>query len=484
MSSGTHNAKKVLLINPNQMKPPVTPLALDYLAQALRQNHFDVDVLDLCFATDFSQAIDDYFAADSPIAVGITFRNIDDSFFLSQDFFVPGLKRVIDYLKARTSAPLILGGSGFSVMPEAILSYCDVDLGIWGEGEYSLPLLVARIATEQDFQDVPGLIYRRNHRFHRNPPKYLDLSQFPTPGRNAIDNRRYFLEGGMGAIEDKRGCSKGCIYCVDPVGKGRQLRLRAPDSVADEIERLLELGIDHFHFCDSEFNISEAHARDVCLKLIERGLGTRIRWYAYCSPVPLSDELAALFQRAGCAGIDFGADSGTDHMLRTLGRDFAVADLRHTAEVCHRQGIVFMYDLLLGGPGETEESLRETIETMKRLEPSRVGAALGVRIFPETKLAALVRGQGPLTENPNLYGLARENDEFFAPVFYLSSALGPDAPRYLSELIGGDERFFFGATDEVDQNYNYNENTILVNAIKAGYRGAFWDILRRLAEKG
>ena len=475
------DAKKVLLINPNQMKPPVAPLALDYLAHALTQNHFDVDILDLCFAADSAQAIDDYLARNSPVAIGITVRNIDDTFIASQDFFIPELKEVIDRLRMRTSAPLILGGSGFSVMPEAILSYCDVDLGLWGEGEYSLPLLIAKIASNQEWRDVPGLVYRSDQGFHRNPPKYLKLSEF-APERDAVDNRRYFAEGGMGSVEDKRGCAQGCIYCVDPVGKGRRVRLRPPDSVADEIEKLLELGIDHFHFCDGEFNIPEAHAREVCLKLIERGLGSKLRWYAYCSPAPFSHELANLCQRAGCAGIDFGVDSGNDHMLRTLGRDFTGDDLRRTADACHRQGIVFMYDLLLGGPGESKKSLQETIELMKRLSPSRVGAAMGIRIFAQTKLAALVRRQGSLTKNPNLHGTVERNDNFFAPVFYLSSALGPDAQGYLSELITGDERFFFGATGDADQNYNYNENTILVNAIEAGYRGAFWDILRRLAE--
>jgi radical SAM superfamily enzyme YgiQ (UPF0313 family) len=481
LNPATPDAKKVLLINPNQMKPPVAPLALDYLAHALRQNHFGVDILDLCFSADAAQAIDGYLARNSPVAIGITLRNIDDSFMASQDFFVPGLKEITDHLKTRTSAPLILGGSGFSVMPEVILSYCDVDLGLWGEGEYSLPLLIAKIATNQEWRDVPGLVYRSDQGSHRNKPKYLKLSEF-TPERDALDNRRYFVEGGMGAVEDKRGCAKGCIYCADPLGKGKQVRLRTPDSVADEIGRLLELGIDHFHFCDSEFNIPEAHAREVCLKLIERGLGNKVRWYAYLSPAPFSDELANLCQRAGCAGIDFGADSGNDSVLRKLGRDFTGDDLRRTADACHRQGIVFMYDLLLGGPGESKKSLRETIELMKRLSPSRVGATMGIRIFAQTKLATLVQRQGPLTENPNLHGTVEGNDNFFAPLFYLSSALGPDAQGYLSDLIAGDERFFFGATGDADQNYNYNENTILVNAIKAGYRGAFWDILRRLAE--
>ena len=119
---------------------------------------------------------------------------------------------------------------------------------------------------------------------------------------------------------------------------------------------------------------------------------------------------------------------------------------------------------------------------MKRLSPSRVGASIGVRIFPETRLAAMVRKQGRIEQNPNLHGALDE--KFFAPVFYLSSALGEDAPQYLAELIAGDERFFVMSGESADQNYNYHDNTLLMNAIRDGYRGAFWDIMRRLAEGG
>ena len=247
----------------------------------------------------------------------------------------------------------------------------------------------------------------------------------------------------MGNIETKRGCNKGCIYCADPLIKGKTLRLRSPKSVVDEIESLLRAGIDYFHFCDSEFNLPSVHAEEVCLEIIRRGLGNKVRWYTYASPVPFTEEMAILFQRAGCRGINFGVDSGSDRMLRSLGRDFSVEDLSHTAYLCHRQGLVFMYDLLLGGPGETKETLRQTIELMKELSPSRIGATLGVRIFPGTGLASMVRAMGPLYQNPNLQGNVSGNEQFFAPIFYLSSALGADAPQYLADLIAGDERFFF-----------------------------------------
>ena len=474
--------EKVLLVNTNQMKPPVAPLALDYLASALGANGFEVDLLDLCFSEDFAREIDRHLASNSACAIALTLRNTDDTHFAGQDFFVPRFKEIADHLKSHTSAPIILGGAGFSIMPEAILEYCDLDLGIWGEGEIPLARLVEKIVSGEDYYDVPGLVYRREKGFGRNPPRYVNLRNMPTPERKTVDNRRYFAEGGMGSIETKRGCPKSCIYCADPLGKGRRIRLRSPRSVGDEIEALLEMGIDHLHFCDSEFNLPPSHAEAVCREIIERGLGTRVRWYAYCSPTPFSQETAVLFEKAGCAGINFGVDSASDRMLRTLGRDFTVDDLERTAKICHRGNIVFMYDLLLGGPGETRDSLRETIETMRRLSPHRVGAALGIRVFPGTRLAALVRKEGPIAKNPNLHGAADENESFLAPVFYLSSALGDDAPQYLAQLVAGDERFFSSFAQAAERNYNYNENLVLVEAIKNGYRGAFWDILRRLAE--
>jgi len=473
----------VLLVNPNRMKPGVAPIALDYLAHALRQAGFEVDLLDLCFSPDPAPEIERYFATAAPLAVAVTLRNSDDCWFASQDFCLRHYREIIEQVQARTDAPIILGGSGFSVMPEAILAYCGLELGVWGEGEYALPRLLSRMARGRDGHDVPGLVYATATGYQRNQPRYLDLSRISAPRRDAVDNRRYFEEGGMGAIETKRGCSKGCIYCADPVGKGRRVRLRSPQSVAEEIEMLLGADIDHFHLCDSEFNLPITHAEAICRELVERRLGVRIKWYTYASPAPFTPGLASLMRKAGCAGINFGVDSACDRMLRALGRDYTNEEVARTAQLCHREGLVFMYDLLLGGPGETRESLRETIEAVKRLSPHRVGPSLGVRIFPGTRLAAMVRDEGPLDQNPSLRGTTAGNEAFFVPVFYLSAELGPEAQGCLAELIGGDERFFFTSRDSADKNYNYNDNSALVNAIRKGYRGAFWDILRRLAEE-
>ena len=475
---------RVLLVNPNRMKPPVTPIALDYLTHALVQQGIQADVLDLCLCEEWKAAVDDCLAGGSVDAVGITLRNIDDTTFASQEFFLPGFKEVTDYLRRSISAPIVVGGSGFSIMPEDVLGFCGLDLGIVGDGEESLPALVRKLSAGEDVRSVPGLLFRNGNGFQRNAIAWRDLNDRVVPSRSAVDNRRYLTEGGMGSIETKRGCTRGCIYCVDACSKGHMLRCRSPQAVVSEIEALLSQGIDCLHLCDAEFNLPASHAEGVCQEIIRRGLGEKVAWYTYASPVPFDGETAALYRKAGCQGINFGVDSADNGVLRRLGRDFDVDDLRRTADVCHEQGLVFMYDLLLGGPGETEESLNQTIEAMKDMSPDRIGTALGVRTFPGTRLAELVRQSGPLESNRNLHGVVAGNERFFRPIFYLSAEMGEDPNGYLDSLIGSDERFLFMKPPQVgDMSYNYNDNHRLVEAIRQGYRGAFWDILRKVSER-
>ena len=478
--SSSLDSKRILLVNPNEMKPPVVPIGLDYIASALASAGFAVDVIDLCFAPSFKEAFDAYFKDYDPVAIGVTVRNTDDCYYLSQAFILPRIKEMIDYIKGKTHRPIILGGVGFSVMPEPILAYIGSEMGIWGDGEGPLVALLTSLATGKDYYTIPGLIFRKEGRYHSNPPELSDLLDLPLPRREAVDNPRYFREGGMGGVETKRGCEQGCIYCADPLAKGRRYRLRPPSVVADEIEALLAQGVDNLHLCDSEFNLPYHHAIEVCKEMRRRGLGERIAWYAYLSPVPFSEELARLMLQAGCKGINFGVDHGDDHILKNLGRHFSSSDIKETAAICHRLGIPFMYDLLLGGPGENKESLSKTIDMMKEIDPSRVGISAGVRIYPGTRLAELAL-EDIKTGGANLRGSIAPG--FFNPIFYVSSDVGDELFPFIASLVKGDERFFFGGGEETEANYNYNDNSILMEAIKKGYRGAFWDILRRLVKE-
>ena len=470
----------VLLVNPNRMQPPIGPIGLDYLGDALRAAGHDVKVLDLCFAADYGAAIGDHFRHKRPDLIGFSIRNTDDCYFASQESFLGLYRDVLAQLRAHSTAPIVLGGVGFSVMPEAILRRCGAECGVAGDGEAAIVAIADRIVRGESWCDVPGLVYRAGDGFRRNPPRFAALDVFPRP-RSTVDNRRYLAEGGMGNVETKRGCGQRCIYCADPLSKGRRYRLRSPQAVADELEALLAQGVSWLHLCDAEFNLPRAHAEAVCAEIIARGLGERLRWYTYAAAQPFDGRLAALMRRAGCRGINFGVDSGSDAVLRRLGRPYCAADLRRTAAACRREGLTFMYDLLIGGPGETKETLRATIDPMKEVEPDRVGAAVGVRIYTGTLLAAQVAAAGFHPGNPELHGAIAGNEDYAEPVFFLSAALGPDAVDHVRELVAGDQRFFVGAKKgELARNYNYNDNSVLVEAIRRGHRGAYWDILRQI----
>jgi radical SAM superfamily enzyme YgiQ (UPF0313 family) len=470
---------KVLLVNTNLMKPPVAPIGLDYLADSIRAAGHEPALLDLCFSADVEADIAAACRREYGL-IGCTVRNTDDCYFASGAFFLPAIRDIVSSMRRCSEAPIVLGGVGFSVMPEAVVEHCGADYGIAGDGEEALVQLLGMLRSRSDPATVPNLVYRDDGILHRGPAAEIDLANLPVRTRSLVDNRRYFAEGGQAGFETRRGCPMACLYCADPVSKGRRTRLLPPRRVADEVRTLVGQGIDHLHTCDPEFNIPLEHARDVCRSMIEGGLGEKIRWYAYCSPAPFDEETAVLMRRAGCAGIDFGADSGSDRILRRLGRHFGAADLASTARACRQAGIVFMYDLLLGGPGETRESLKESLDVVRRIGPDCVGVSLGVRVYPGTPLAGEVRGEGPMELNPALRGERDGNPLFVRPVFYLSPDLGPDPAALVWNEVGDDPRFFLPGGPEAARDYNYNENDLLEHAIRDGARGAFWDILRRM----
>jgi hypothetical protein len=286
----------------------------------------------------------------------------------------------------------------------------------------------------------------------------------------------------MVGFETKRGCDQKCIYCADPISKGRKIRLRNPPDVAAELAHLYRKGVDHFHTCDSEFNIPEGQAIAVCKEIVRKKLGDRIRWYAYATPAPFSEELADWMERAGCVGIDFGVDHGNDQMLRRLGRAYTREAVVNAARIARKHGFSFMFDLLLGGPGETRETIQETMELMKKVSPDRVGISLGVRLYRGTALARrVIREEGFGVANKNLHGVIRGNEEMLQPIFYLPGNLGEDIQEFVERQIAEDPRFLLGSRKNVERNYNYNENSRLMEAIQQGYRGAFWDILKRMS---
>ena len=474
------------LINTNHMQPPIAPVGLDYVAGAVRRAGLEADLVDLCLAADVDQALREHFDQCRPDLVGLTFRNVDDCFWPSGQSFLPELKRCVAQVRENTDAPIVLGGVGYSIFPREIVALTGVDFGIHGDGERATVDLLNELRGRRHFERVAGLVYHENGSLRANPPAWPRDLSIPTD-RRSVDNATYFRLGGQLGVETKRGCARGCIYCADPLSKGKTFRVRPPAEVADEFESLLSQNINVLHLCDPEFNLPPQHALDVCDELIARELAKRVRWYAYLAVTPFSAQLARRMREAGCVGINFTSDAAHPQMLATYRQPHREQDLARAVQLCRANGMAVMLDMLLGGPGETPETLAETIERFKQIDPDCAGAALGVRVYPGTPMAAIVAAEGPLERNANIRRHYHGPVDLLKPTFYISSALGHHPARMVRDLIGDDPRFFppeeesaVAGSADPHGDHNYNANEQLVDAIAAGERGAYWDILRRL----
>lgn len=470
------------LINTNRMSPPIAPIGLEYVASAAEQAGIPVDILDLGLVSEPEQALTDYFATHAPALVGLSFRNIDDCFWPSCQFFGDTLKDMVRSIKTKCDAPVVGGGTGFSLFPRQLVDHAHLDFGIHGDGEAALVSLYRNEARS----GIPGLIWRQDGQLITNPPAWPATLNWTSP-RDRIDNRTYFARGGQIGFETKRGCNRHCTYCPDPLAKGTQVRLRSPAIVGDEIAALIDQGIDVLHTCDAEFNVPGEHARAVCRDIIKRGLGERMRWYAYLSVVPFDAELAALLRQAGCVGIDFTTDSAHPAMLQTYRQPYSRKEIARAVTLCRSHDMAVMMDMLTGGPGETPETLADTIAFMKEVAPDGVGCGMGIRLYPGTTITSQIEAQGPWEENPGVHRKHSGPVDLFYPTFYISPALGPNPGRLVREMIDGDPRFFEPMEDvESDgghgdsRDHNYNANTELTDAIAQGERGAYWHIMLKL----
>jgi len=415
-------------------------------------------------------------------AVLVTMRNLDDAYYFSRESFLPAMQSIVRFLREHLRKPVIVGGSGFSVAPEAILAALGADFGLRGAAESDLVGLIRALDQPDCLPALPGVVFHDGARIRCNPPSPPDMQEDLYSPRRFIDNRTYFLRGGMAGLETKRGCPEPCRYCVDPVTKGARVFRKPLPTLLREVHALLDQGVNVFHLCDSEFNVPRDHAVAVCDAFRDDGLQRRIRWYTYAAPADFDGDLAQRMASAGCAGINFGADHARPEILEALGRRHRAEDLRRAAVGCHEAGIPFMFDLLLGGPGETCETLGDAIDLCRELQVPRVGANVGIRVYPGTALAGQLLDRGPLHENPDLEGRTADNPHLLHPVFFRSHLLGSRWEARLEALVGGDPRFFLPVSSARNENYNYNENTVLVDALRGGHRGAFWDVLRRIQE--
>ena len=434
---------RVLLVSTNRERQPypVVPNGLACVASALDEAGHDVRFVDLCFAGDPSQTASDAARAFAPDIIGVSVRNIDNSDAIALRHYTPEARDVLRALRsAAPKARVIAGGAAFGVAPEALFRDLGVDYAVAGDGERASVALVNALSNGQPVTALPGLVRDRNGIVAFTPPgEDADLDSLPRPALHRwIDLARYQRHGATIPIQTKRGCVYKCVYCTYRNVEGWGYRTRDPELVADEIEELRKkAGVRHFDFVDSTFNSPPGHAVQVCEAITRRKLDVHLDTTNF-TPATASDELLRAMKVAGFRSLGITAESASDAVLDKLEKGFNAAKVREVAERVERHGIRTLWIFLVGGPGETAETVEETLSfaAWRLRRGDAVYLTVGLRIYPGTTLHRIAIAEGVVPVESALLD----------PAFYFSSALGfDDTVARLRRFAADHPRFMFSA---------------------------------------
>ncbi len=408
---------KVLLISANTEKINLLPLplGLSCVAAATESAGHEAMVLDLMAEGDSESLIRTTIASFDPDVIGISIRNIDDQ---AKDgrFLLDEVRCVVQNCRCLSAAPIVLGGAGYSIFPESALTYLEVDMGIQGEGEVAFPTLVDRLARKADLSGTPGL-YMRGLGLQGERQYAVNLDSLPVSRANEFlvsRDRELWLP-----FQTRRGCPMDCSYCSTATIEGRTIRKRSPEVVVAELARCVGDGFRKIFFVDNTFNVPSDYAKEIGRKIIDRGLD--ICWRCILYPGKIDEELIALMADSGCEEVSLGFESGSERILRNMNKKFDLREVRRTAEILARHGIRQLGFLMLGGPGETRESVLESLTFADSLPLDQLKVTSGIRIYPYTALARTAIDDGMISPA----------DDLLLPKFYLVRGI----EEWLSETV-------------------------------------------------
>jgi radical SAM superfamily enzyme YgiQ (UPF0313 family) len=442
-AGSSRSAPRVLLVSTNRERSPqpVLPNGVACVASALAGAGHDVRVLDLCFTSDPVAAARESVQAMRPDVIGVSVRNIDNSDTIALRHYTPEAVAVLGALRAAApNAPVLAGGAAFGVAPESLFRELGVDYAVAGDGERASVALVDALAAGRAPESVAGLVRRVGDRIVFTPPgEDAALDALPRARLHRwLDVGRYQRHGATVPIQTKRGCVYKCVYCTYRNVEGWGYRLRDPRAVAGEIAELRhEAGVTHFDFVDSTFNSPPGHAIDVCEAIVNAGLRVQLETMNF-TPATCSDELLTAMRAAGFRTLGITAESASDPVLERLEKGFDAARVRDVAQRVSRAGLRTLWIFLIGGPGETPDTIEDTLAFAA--ERMRAGDAVyvtvGLRVYPDTTLHRIALAEGTVA-----YG-----DSLLAPTFYFAPALDlAQTVRRLRVFASEHPRFMFSA---------------------------------------
>jgi radical SAM superfamily enzyme YgiQ (UPF0313 family) len=405
---------RVFLISANTEKinMPTIPLGLMLVAEASRRSGHDVEFLDLMFEENPQIVLQNRIGRFNPEVIGVSVRNIDDQSLENPWFLLGNVRPLIEWCRSASSAPIILGGAGYSIFPDEVLEYLDADMGVHGEGETIFPAILERITRGEDPGALPG-VHIRGRKGRLEQKFCTALDDLPLPEDNGWIKADPQSADIWFPIESRRGCPNFCSYCSTFQIQGRSVRIRSPRLIARYVERLAGRGFQQFYIVDNSFNIPESQGLELCNSLEDLQLD--IKWKAILYPHGVSEKLVTSMKQAGCREVAIGFESGSERILKEMNKHFVPDEVRRLCKMLADNGIRRIGFLLLGGPGETRESVEESLDFADSLDLDGLRTTVGIRIYPGT----------PLAKRALAEGMIKSENELLTPRFYLAPEVDP-----------------------------------------------------------
>jgi len=363
--------KEITFVNPRDFckfipNTPYPPLGVGYLASVLREKDYQVNLIDGQILS--SEEYEKELAENDTEILGITAA-------LKQ---VQEAKRVASIVKSRNQETVVvIGGAGPNSLPsEKILKSGVIDIIVRGEAEETLPKLLNTLKTHSSLEKVPNIAYLDNNKLVEtgitSPPAELD--KLPFPARDIFPQAAYlarWMENtGMTstAIMSSRGCPFACIFC-DKTISGRKIRVRSSENVVNEMQVLAEdyWPLDDIFFYDDLFVCDRKRVLAICDEISKRGLN--VSWSAQARVDRVNLNILKQMKKAGCNELYFGAESGSNQILKYLQKGFTREQIIEAFRLCHQAGIKPGIFIIVGVPGETQEDIDATKSLIKKIRP-------------------------------------------------------------------------------------------------------------------
>jgi radical SAM superfamily enzyme YgiQ (UPF0313 family) len=421
---------KVLIISANTL--PASPSGPAYVAGAALEAGHTVEVFEALFAQDLIGELEMQINNVCPDIVGISIRLVhgfvldeDSEFGTKHVDLRVRVKQIVDCVRRVSDAHIVLGGPGFNYYGPDWLEYLDLDYGLRGEADISFPQYLKMLDDGDDIHSVPGCVYRIDDRLVKVPRKFVDnLDDTAFPAYQLFDLEKYYEMGITPAIVTKRGCAFNCTYCPYSSLEGKRYRLKSPQRVVDEIEHIYSVKPPKMvSFCDNNFNVPNRHALAICQEIIDRKLD--ITWgTGTIKPLKVTDNVLRLFKDSGCGYLSLSVESASVRMLKQLQRGCTVEQIKQALTSLSRSDIPFSVSLLFGAPGETTETIAETLAVIDEFQvPQGVWVTVGICLWTSRQ---------KVLEDARKDGQVDDDKALFSGANYMSPGLPKD---YMLELV-------------------------------------------------